>query len=267
MCTERENEASVGEQGIDKATAQERLYVFPYHYIPHVDQEGLPKRFRVLSWGLEYLCYVLHAREIVDSLAPSSVLDVGCGDGRFLGLIKDVTPRCVGVDVSEQAIAFARAFHRDVEFVVGDVNQLSEFFDLVCAIEVLEHIPEPEAASFTRAVLERARPGGHVLISVPTTAKPLIHKHYRHYDLQTLNGQLAASGIEHEIVRTDYLYRASRLVRLYRRITSNRLWFCEPHIVRRWIWWYIWNRTRIAREGEGEHLLVLLRKGTHGSPS
>ena len=88
----------------EKQTIQENLYDFPYHYIPQVNEKGAVSRYRFLDWGFEYLCYILHIKDIIESLSPYSVLDVGCGEGRFLGLLSNQIVRKVGVDLSERAI-------------------------------------------------------------------------------------------------------------------------------------------------------------------
>ena len=166
----------------DKFKIQDDLYEFPYHHIPYFDGNGYGRRYRDLQWGFEYLCYLKYAKEIVESLRPSSVLDVGCGTGRFIGLLGDSIHRKVGVDLSERAIAFAKAFHAatkdaGIDFHATDASCIAGDFDVVTAIEVLEHIPDAEVPGFLQTLMSRAKSGGHVLLSVPTTNCPLNRKH------------------------------------------------------------------------------------------
>jgi 2-polyprenyl-3-methyl-5-hydroxy-6-metoxy-1,4-benzoquinol methylase len=106
---------------------------------------------------------------LVNGMAPSSILDVGCGEGYvFEALIQaGVTAELFGIDLSEQAIADAKARLGDrATLRVEDAHALSqsnERFDLVMMLEVLEHIEAPERMLETLEQLSRK----HVLLSVP----------------------------------------------------------------------------------------------------
>jgi len=240
----------------DKFAIQDGQYEFPYHHIPHF-RGGAPSTIRSLNWGLEYLCYLRLLAERVMELAPASVLDVGCGDGRLLGLLD--APVRHGVDLSAAAIRFARAFHPDVTFEVIDDEAVDAEFDVVTSIETLEHIPDDGTEGFLRALAARARPDGHVLISVPTTVVALNAKHYRHYDLALLQQQVAASGAPLVLEREEYVYRHSRLLKALRRATVNRLWTVEIPAVQELAWRYVQRRVRSATAADGHHLVARYR--------
>jgi 2-polyprenyl-3-methyl-5-hydroxy-6-metoxy-1,4-benzoquinol methylase len=109
--------------------------------------------------------------ELFTSAAPRSVLDVGCGEGvlteRWAQQLGDA--RVVGIDLHDHKLAaeWRRRTHPSLEFLTVNVNRGLPFddgeFDLVSAIEVLEHVPDPE-----RVVTEMARvANSHLLVSVP----------------------------------------------------------------------------------------------------
>jgi 2-polyprenyl-3-methyl-5-hydroxy-6-metoxy-1,4-benzoquinol methylase len=102
--------------------------------------------------------------------APSSLLDVGCGEGvlvqRWAERLGD--GRVVGLDLEEESIqaGWAERQAPNLEYRVMEGEELpfaSDEFDLASAIEVLEHVPDPE-----RTVSEMARCARrHLLVSVP----------------------------------------------------------------------------------------------------
>ncbi|HJV33353.1 MAG TPA: methyltransferase domain-containing protein [Patescibacteria group bacterium] len=125
-----------------------------------------------------------HARLYADELKRfvdyvrerESVLDVGCGDGRVFETFKAKDVSYAGVDLSEDAVAKARArWAKEVAegraaFEAGDLLDLpveDDRFDVVVAAGILHHVPS--AAYRARAAAELARvvrPGGYALIAV-----------------------------------------------------------------------------------------------------
>ncbi len=82
-----------------------------------------------------------------------SVLDIGCGEGFVLGHICKKYPesKLFGIDISKKAIAEAGELLPKSNLKVGDIYNVSnEFsktkFDLVLAMEILEHLDNPLAA-------------------------------------------------------------------------------------------------------------------------
>lgn len=99
--------------------------------------------------------------------APQRVLEVGCGEGGQLRKIADRAPDAglFGFDLPSEDLA-ERWEGLDAAMATGRAEALpypDRSFDLVLALEVLEHVPDP------RAVLaEIARVGrGTVVLSVP----------------------------------------------------------------------------------------------------
>lgn len=236
---------------------QNRQYNFPYHHTPYF-QGGTPRIVRSLSWGLEYLCYLHHARQLIEDLKPASILDVGCGDGRLLHELSTVSRR-VGADLSLEAIAFARAFSPDVEFHVKSANDLKETFDVVSVIEVLEHIPDDAIPAFISSLEERVSPGGHLVISVPTIVRPCNPKHHRHYSSETLRSQIQAQIGDWPIIIEDHVFADTLITKLYQKLTVNRYWTADIPLFSRAIWNQVWNK-RIKKTGDGVHLMLVLKR-------
>jgi len=110
--------------------------------------------------------------ELFERAAPRSVLDVGCGEGvlthQWAEQLEEA--RVVGIDLADPKLQaeWATRERPNLEFVpvAGDPLPLAfadDEFDLVAAIEVLEHVPDPAAT-----VAEMARVAStHLLVSVP----------------------------------------------------------------------------------------------------
>jgi 2-polyprenyl-3-methyl-5-hydroxy-6-metoxy-1,4-benzoquinol methylase len=102
--------------------------------------------------------------------APASVLDVGCGEGVLTAEWADRLGdrRVVGIDLDDPKLRAAwRARGRpNLEFRAEEATSLSfedGEFDMASAIEVLEHVPAPEATLSEMARVARR----HLLVSVP----------------------------------------------------------------------------------------------------
>jgi 2-polyprenyl-3-methyl-5-hydroxy-6-metoxy-1,4-benzoquinol methylase len=108
--------------------------------------------------------------ELWAKAAPRSILDVGCGEGVLTAEWAERLGegRIVGIDLDDPKLRseWERRRRPNLEFRVEEATSLSFAdgeFDLACAIEVLEHVPEPEA---TLAEMARVA-SGHLLVSVP----------------------------------------------------------------------------------------------------
>jgi 2-polyprenyl-3-methyl-5-hydroxy-6-metoxy-1,4-benzoquinol methylase len=109
--------------------------------------------------------------ELWDVASPTSVLDVGCGEGVLTQRwAQRLAPgRVVGIDLEDPAIQaeWERRRAANLEYRVTKAENLpfaESEFGLAAAIEVLEHVPDP---GHTAAEMARVARGGHVLVSVP----------------------------------------------------------------------------------------------------
>lgn len=116
-------------------------------------------------------------------LMNASVIDIGCGYGWLLDYF-DSAQRVCGSDISEHAIEVAKKRSPNREFKVADIQNGVAFedkFDLVLAINVIEHLPNPEAG--IKGICEALKPGGITLVHLPTINNALNKWEYKHlYD-------------------------------------------------------------------------------------
>jgi 2-polyprenyl-3-methyl-5-hydroxy-6-metoxy-1,4-benzoquinol methylase len=108
--------------------------------------------------------------EMIVRAAPEAILDVGCGEGVLTARWAERLPAAtvVGLDLPEAKLESQwRSRQRpNLRFVPGRAEELpfdSGEFDLVAAVEALEHIPAAD-----RALAEMARVAKrHLLVSIP----------------------------------------------------------------------------------------------------
>jgi 2-polyprenyl-6-hydroxyphenyl methylase/3-demethylubiquinone-9 3-methyltransferase len=94
---------------------------------------------------------------------PARVLDLGCGAGFLANELAARGHAVTGIDPTPENLDVARAYDRTgrVDYVRGDARELpfaTASFDVVCAMDLLEHVADPE-----RVIAEAARvlaPGG-----------------------------------------------------------------------------------------------------------
>jgi ubiquinone/menaquinone biosynthesis C-methylase UbiE len=106
-----------------------------------------------------------------DRFSGTRVLEVGCGNGYTLGKYAQAGAEVYGIDVTETAVNISqkRFEYQKLkgDFVVGNAGDLpyeDNFFDCVCSMGVLHHVPDTE-----KAVVEMHRclkPGGRLIIMV-----------------------------------------------------------------------------------------------------
>jgi SAM-dependent methyltransferase len=126
------------------------------------------------------------------------ILDVGCGTGANLLMLSQYGD-AEGVDVSEDALAFCR--ERGLAQVRQGAGEAlpheDNTFDLVTAFDVVEHMDDDLAG--LREMYRVLRPGGHVLLFVPTFmflwgVQDDVSHHRRRYRLAELRRVLEQAG-------------------------------------------------------------------------
>ncbi|MCS6842036.1 MAG: class I SAM-dependent methyltransferase [Roseiflexaceae bacterium] len=159
-----------------------------------------------------YEARLLMSRNLVSELPrllgrrPSSLLDIGCGDGVLLDVALDQGIRCAGIEVSSNLLSQLRARFRERAIIASDVSLLpDDVYDVVTLISVLEHVHEPYQV--LNAALSRLAPDGALIVNVPNSAgiparlygprwdqiEPLAHLFY--FTAQTLTAMLERAGL------------------------------------------------------------------------
>ena len=145
----------------------DRIYPSTYHAF----------QFSSENFGLAYRVRCrLEARRLLSACkglkAGAKILDVGCGDGFHLRLLKEFghpSWRLQGIDTSDRAVTAARRAGLDVlQVSIQEAGLPTGSFDLVFLLATIEHVSDPVAV--LNAVSRLLTPGGRVVIVTDNTA-------------------------------------------------------------------------------------------------
>ncbi len=200
-----------------KQQIQVAQYEYPYHYIPTWNENGF-SQVHYWSWGFRYLGGMQIVLDQLEKYSFGSLIDVGCGDGRFLGEVSKRYPNAslMGIDFSTRAIQLAGAMNPGLNYKALNIIEepISDRFDAVTLIEVLEHIPPNEINSFLEAVANLLNQNGWFILTVPHTNLGLQDKHYQHFTSRSLLELLRPFFQDIEFVPFDVKSKVMRLFQM-----------------------------------------------------
>lgn len=121
-----------------------------------------------------------HTLERFTALIPknisqsSSILDIGCGSGRLISLLeRQGYQNTVGIDISVSAVKAAKV--KKAKFLVASAEEglpfVSESFDLIFFLDVIEHLRRPYEA--LQEIYRILSPNGTLILTTPNAGSIL----------------------------------------------------------------------------------------------
>lgn len=92
----------------------------------------------------------------------NSILDIGCGEGSFLKLMKDKGYNCYGLETSAAGLKEA---HKKNITIYTDIRRIRRKFDVITLWQVFEHINRP--ISYLKSIKKLLKKNGFLIISIP----------------------------------------------------------------------------------------------------
>ncbi len=104
--------------------------------------------------------------QILESYAPGSVLDVGCGNGKLLAELSQKY-HATGIDISREMVEIAKAKGLDARHCY--LHELDASYDAVLAVaDVLNYMPKETMATFLEDVAKHLVKGGIFVCDINT---------------------------------------------------------------------------------------------------
>jgi 2-polyprenyl-3-methyl-5-hydroxy-6-metoxy-1,4-benzoquinol methylase len=148
------------------------------------------RRTTVKDEGLRLTIFKSFQRVLRPWLPPDKsalILDIGCGEGALLAFLKNHGYRNLfGFDISAENVALCQelGFSSVSQF---DALKLGSFpgpqhFDVIFAMDLLEHLAKHSAAGFLEQIRERLRPNGYMVLQTPNMGS-ILGLYHRFSDL------------------------------------------------------------------------------------
>jgi 2-polyprenyl-3-methyl-5-hydroxy-6-metoxy-1,4-benzoquinol methylase len=142
------------------------------------------------------------ARVVRNKYGPESVIDLGCGVGRFLTAFNTDEISIQGVDASEYAVEHALVPDDCVTlFNLENLYTPDSRVDMVLCIEVVEHLPESASDTIAQSI---ANSGRIAIISTATPGQGGTH-HVNEQTYEYWIEKLTAAGMEYQPAETEAL--------------------------------------------------------------
>lgn len=136
-------------------------------------------------------------------VSGKSVLELGCGEGHLTQTAYHSAQAVTGVDISDKAIARARALSlSNANFKVADFLELSfEGYDVITAIECVYYLSPQEQEEFF-AKVTREHPGKPLLVSGPIIGQNEHRRYFTHAGILETFRRHRFTVIEHRNLYT-----------------------------------------------------------------
>jgi len=127
--------------------------------------------------------------DLCKNMGMGKVLDIGCGNGSLLDLLPSSFEK-YGVEIAESAAAEAGTKDIKVSCLPWELVEFDGYFDLIIALDFLEHVPNPLFSFKKMAAF--LRPGGFIVIETGNADSFVARSLQNNWSYVALFGHLCA---------------------------------------------------------------------------
>jgi 2-polyprenyl-3-methyl-5-hydroxy-6-metoxy-1,4-benzoquinol methylase len=156
------------------------------------------------------------------------ILEIGCGTGHNLAMLARFgTVDAIEIDEAARTVASERLGRPVGEAPLPALTGVPPaHYDIIALLDVLEHVEDDRSA--LRAIAERLRPGGTILLTVPQFAwmwsgHDVANHHFRRYTKATLRAAIVDAGLQVTLLQSfnSLLFPLAAADRLVARATGR----------------------------------------------
>lgn len=144
-------------RGLSGLISQFRSYLIKHYYEPTI----LSRVFSFIVQGVPAMPQKPRKRS-------AKILDVGCGSGKTLALLKELGWKVYGLEINKNAVRIAKE-RGLVNIKLGGCEKIANFpnnyFDSIRLYHVIEHLPDPR--NCLQLIYKKLKPGGEVVLGTP----------------------------------------------------------------------------------------------------
>ncbi len=129
--------------------------------------------------------YLPHIKRAVANTGAASIVDIGCGRGEWLELLKEEGLRAIGVDTNLSMVARCRESGLEVieSSALKYLRSLPEgSLSAVTGFHIIEHLPVEQLMAVLDQVVRVLAPGGAVIFETPNPDNVLVGSNYFYLD-------------------------------------------------------------------------------------
>lgn len=165
------------------------------------------------------------------------MIDVSCGDGRFLQELHKTQPEVgsLGINYSAPSMPMANGMSPHFTYEARDILEegLGRVFHVATYIEVLEHTLPEDCAAFIEAIAEVPALDGELMPTAPHVNKRISNKQYQHFSLDKLADLLNPQFKRIKFIPSDRESKVSTTLELAVGGRGNQFLINSPAVLNR----------------------------------